>query len=106
MAVKGVSFGSYCKVQAGNRYDIDYYGPTDSPSVINSHFLKHLQNLHNISQNHTVDAYIITSFLKKESPGSKHLVQLEEFAYRRLGLSLTEAWDDELHMMEQNLYSI
>ena len=103
---ESVSFGSYCKVQAGNRYDIDYYGPTDSPSVINSHFLKHLQNLHNISQNHTVDAYIITSFLKKESPGAKHLVQLEEFACSRLGLSLTEAWDNELHMMEQNLYSI
>ena len=106
---ESVSFGTYCKVQAGNMYYIDYYGPTDSQAEIKTHYLKHLYNLRNISQNHEEQVYVFTSFLKEDSPGSKHLDQLKEFVYNELGFSQTSEHNTRLHilhMMEPNPHSI
>ena len=106
---ESVSFGSYCKVQAGNRYDIDYYGPTDSQAEIRAHYLKHLRNLQNLSQHHKAQVYFFTSFLREESPASKHLDELEEFACSDLGFSQTSLRGIKLHilhMMEPNPHSI
>ena len=106
---ESMSFGTYCKVQAGNMYYIDYYGPTDSSEEIKAHYLKHLRNLHNILQNHEDQVNVITSFLKQDSPGSKHLDQLEEFVYNELGFSQTSGHATRLqilHMMEPNIHSI